>query len=199
MSHRRRAANISRAPRIGLTGSLASGKSTVLKAFQKAGWKVFSADQAVHDIYKEKDVEIERLRKACAKSPRAITQLEKKIHPLVRKRIHEFLKKNRAKPCIVEIPLLFEANEKARKSGAARAAYRFDSTIFVYAPQKDRLARAKRRGMKPKLFKSLDSRQLSPVTKAELADFVIHNRFGKKELKSQAKLLSRLLSSSESF
>ena len=37
--------------KLGLTGSIASGKSTLLKAFAALGVPVFSADDAVHQLY----------------------------------------------------------------------------------------------------------------------------------------------------
>ena len=38
--------------KLGLTGSIATGKSTVLKAFAELGVPVFSSDDAVHELYR---------------------------------------------------------------------------------------------------------------------------------------------------
>ena len=38
--------------RLGLTGSIASGKSTALKAFAELGVPVFSSDDVVHELYR---------------------------------------------------------------------------------------------------------------------------------------------------
>ena len=40
--------------KVGITGSIASGKTTVVKIFKKKKFKVFSADQEVRKIYKKK-------------------------------------------------------------------------------------------------------------------------------------------------
>ena len=168
-------------PRLGLTGSLASGKSTTLKFFKKEGWKVLSADEVVAEIYKNKGLTKEKLRKEFENSPAKLKKFEKWIHPQVGKQIKTWMKKQKA-PVIVEVPLLFEA----------RFDRYFDKTIFVYAPTKDREKRVMKRGMSRKLFLYLDAKQMSPAEKASRADFILHN-FSKKELKSQVKNLSRFL------
>ena len=168
--------------RVGIAGGLASGKSTVLAEFKKAGWATLSADEVVHRLYKKKDLKLSELRKAAQKSERAIRALERLIHPLVGKEIRKFLKE-RKKPCCVEIPLLFEGGwEKA-----------FDKTIFVYCPTLFRKQRALRRGMSEKLFTKLDNRQMKSSEKARRSDFVLQNREQKKLLRLQAKHLTKLL------
>ena len=44
--------------KIGLTGSIATGKSTVLKAFADLGVQVFSSDDAVHELYRGEAVPV---------------------------------------------------------------------------------------------------------------------------------------------
>ena len=65
---------------VGLTGSLASGKTTVLKFFQKQGWAVISADVAVSEIYKEKGLTKKKLREEYNTS-RKLRKLERWVHP----------------------------------------------------------------------------------------------------------------------
>ena len=167
--------------RVGLTGSLASGKSTVLKAFKKYGFKVLSADEMVAQIYEQKKITKEDVLKKFGKTPAGLKKLERWIHPLVRKQTLATMKKSK-KPMVVEVPLLFEA----------RFEKDFDVVVFVHAPFKDRLRRVLKRGMTEKLFRFLDSRQWSPFKKAQKSDYILQNST-KPFLKKQVKHLSKVL------
>jgi len=167
---------------VGIAGGLASGKSTVLEEFKRAGWATLSADEVVHRLYKMKDWKLNELRKKAQNSERAIRALERAIHPLVGREIRKFLKEKK-KPCCVEIPLLFEGGWQKV----------FDQIVFVYCPMALRKKRAMKRGMSDKLFMKLDARQLTDSAKAKRSDFVLQNRDQKKLLRLQAKHLSKLL------
>lgn len=114
--------------RIGLTGSIATGKSTVLRAFSELGVPVFSADQAVAELYDGEavapvealfpgvapDGHIDRnlLSQRLAADPAGFKRLEALVHPLVRARIARFMDEaeNAGAPmAVVEVPLLFES------------------------------------------------------------------------------------------
>jgi dephospho-CoA kinase len=114
--------------RIGITGSIASGKSTVLKAFADLGVPVFSADQAVAELYQGEAVgpvealfpgvttsgHIDKtlLSQRLAAEPNGFKRLEELVHPLVRARIARFLDEAEAAGhalAVVEVPLLFES------------------------------------------------------------------------------------------
>jgi len=114
--------------RIGLTGSIATGKSTVLKAFADLGVPVFSADQAVAELYageavaqvealfpgvaKNGAIDKPALSAALAADPSGFARLEAVVHPLVRARIAAFLDAAKAQGhalAVVEVPLLFES------------------------------------------------------------------------------------------
>lgn len=114
--------------RIGLTGSIATGKSTVLQAFADLGVPVFSADQAVADLYAGEAVgpiealfpgtapqgfvDKAALSKALTADPSGFPKLEAIVHPLVRARIAKFLDDAQAQGhalAVVEVPLLFES------------------------------------------------------------------------------------------
>ncbi len=170
---------------LGITGSLASGKSTVLEEFSRSGWRVLSADEVVHRLYASHNLKLDRLREEARQSEAAIRRLEKFIHPLVRKEIRKFMAKNAGRKAAVEIPLLFEA-------GWDRS---FDSCVFIFCPKHIRMKRAMKRGMKKKLFERLDSRQLSAFEKTKRADFVLQNRKDKKHLRAQARALIAFLGS----
>ena len=114
--------------RIGMTGSIATGKSTVLKAFDDLGVPVFSADQAVAELYQGEAVapvealfpgvstggQIDRslLSQRLAADPIGFKPLEAVVHPLVRARIGRFMdeaEQGGHPLTVVEVPLLFES------------------------------------------------------------------------------------------
>ena len=92
--------------KLGLTGSIASGKSTALKEFAALGVPTFSSDDAVHELYRGEAVpvvealfpgvshngEIDRaeLAKRVVEQPERLKDLEAAVHPLVRARIGKF-------------------------------------------------------------------------------------------------------------
>ncbi|MBD8066481.1 dephospho-CoA kinase [Devosia sp. PTR5] len=114
--------------KIGVTGSIATGKSTLLEAFKKHGIPTFSADAAVAELYAREAVApvealfpgvakagaIDRgeLARRLAAAPQDFASLEAVVHPLVRKRIARFLSESESAGAIaaaVEVPLLFES------------------------------------------------------------------------------------------
>ena len=113
--------------KLGLTGSIATGKSTVLKAFADLGIPTFSSDEAVHELYRGAAVapveaafpgvavggiiDRDKLSRQLIGHPARLQQLEAIVHPLVRARIRDFLSDAAVlgEPmAVVDIPLLFE-------------------------------------------------------------------------------------------
>ena len=113
---------------IGLTGSIATGKSTVLGAFADLGVPVFSADAAVAELYqgaavaaverlvggvvREGRIDRALLAERLRDDPALFEQLEAIVHPLVRNRIASFLAEQEAGGAliaVVEVPLLLES------------------------------------------------------------------------------------------
>ena len=127
--------------KIGITGSLSSGKSSVAKILSKNKNLLFSADKIVRDLYsnnkykknlkkkfriKRKNIKDE-IKKKLLNKEISLKELSKIIHPFVRKKMKEFHKKNKNKKIIFfEIPLLVES--KLMKF--------FDFIILVVAPKK---------------------------------------------------------------
>ena len=111
--------------KIGITGSLASGKTTASKILSSSRGPLFSADKAVKDLYKNKHFKSlvsrkfriknnsqlkKSLKKIVLKNKVNIKKLEKIIHPLVRKKMKSFTLKNKNKKYLFyEIPLLVES------------------------------------------------------------------------------------------
>ena len=95
--------------KIGITGSLASGKTTVSKILSSRKGPLFSADAVVKKLYSKKNFKnlisnkfkiknISNIKKIfkekILKNKSNIVKLEKVIHPLVRKEMKSFIKKN---------------------------------------------------------------------------------------------------------
>jgi dephospho-CoA kinase len=140
--------------RVGLTGGLASGKSTVAAMLAELGAAVFDADEIVRELYgpggagaaaaKElfgdrvlgADGRVDRLRVAeiVFSDPAARHALEARIHPLVRedrKRRFAEAEKRGARVAVAEASQLFESGTESD----------YDRVLLVVAPEAERLRR----------------------------------------------------------
>ena len=185
--------------KIGITGSLASGKTTVARIISSKKYPLFDADKSVKRIYQSntfKDKVYKKfklknisnikynLKKEIFKNSKSLLELEKIIHPLVRKEIKRFSSKNKKKHFLFfEIPLLIES--KLMKN--------YDKIIFVNSKKKLRLKRFLKRGKSKKIFKILDKRQLPPAKKIKFCDYVINNNGTLNKLKRQIKSIKNKL------
>ena len=176
--------------KIGITGSIASGKTTASKILSFKRGPLFSADQAVNKFYRNdtfrklliKKFNIEKksnlkatLKNKILKSKINIKKLEKIIHPMVRKEMKKFTSLHRKKNMIFyEIPLLIES--KLMKY--------FDIVIFIKAKRKLRLKRFKANGGEARLFNILNGKQLSDQKKSKFSNHVITNEKNFNILKS---------------
>lgn len=168
--------------KIGVTGSIATGKSTLLAAFAAQGLPVFSADAAVADIYAGPDAaEVDRLfpgvlrdgvvdrtllAQRLAADPGGFARLEALIHPLVRQRIAAFLKRAEADGAVaaaVEVPLLFETGHD----------YGFDAIAVTHVDEALQTERIMARpGMTVEKRQSLVARQLPQAEKMNRATYL---------------------------
>jgi dephospho-CoA kinase len=167
--------------KIGITGSIASGKSTASRILSKGRGKLFSADEVVKNLYNNsnfkkliiKKFSIEKnlnfkssLKDKILKNKNNIKKLENVIHPLVRKEMIKFTKKNKnQKTLFYEIPLLIES----------KLTKYFDIIFFIKTKKKIRLKRFKLKGGKEKLFNFLNNKQLSDTKKTKFCDHIIIN------------------------
>lgn len=179
--------------KIGITGSIASGKTTAARIFAGKRYPLFNADKEVKDLYNQKYFKSKILKKFKIQSTKnikskikkiiinnkvLIKDIEKIIHPLVRRKIKIFIKKNKKKKFIFfEIPLLIES--KLMKD--------YDVIIFINSKKKIRLKRYLKRGRDKKIFNLLDKRQLPPSKKIKFCDYVINNNNNLKKLKKTIK------------
>ena len=179
--------------KIGITGSLASGKSTVARLISSGKYPLYNADRAVRKIYQTNTFKAKVFKKFKLKNKKnikneikriisfdkkSLKDLEKIIHPLVRKEIIKFTKKNKRKKFLIfEIPLLIES--KLMKN--------YHKIIFVNSRKGLRLKRYLKRGNNTKIFNLLNKRQLSPAKKIKFCDYVINNNGSIKLLKKNIK------------
>jgi dephospho-CoA kinase len=170
---------------VGLTGSIATGKSFVARCFAKIGAAVFDADENVHqmltfggeavkpvreefpDVYKEGMIDRAELGKIVFKNPEKRKILEKIIHPLVDSRRKAFLQKakdEKIKVVVLEIPLLFETERDSL------CDYVVVTTVDSYTQEKRAL---ERNGMTREKFYAVNKLQMESGQKVKRASFVI--------------------------
>jgi dephospho-CoA kinase len=189
---------------VGLTGSIAAGKSEVAKLFSVAGIPVFDSDAEVHSLYAEEatkdslgkvfpdvivggEVDRQRLGQRVLNSPDDLQKLESFIHPLVRKRRERFIahwRKQGSPLVVLDIPLLFETGQEKE----------LDYVIAVSTTEDLQRKRAMARsGMTEEKLAGILARQMPDVKKRHRADFVIENSGSLEHLRIQVDALSRKL------
>jgi len=170
---------------LGLTGSIAMGKSTTAALFAEAGVPVWDADAAVHRAYGYGGAAVEpvaalvpaarapaglnreALRRAIAADPAMLTRIERIVHPIVGADRKAFLAEARAageRVVVLDIPLLFETGAEAH----------VDRIVVVScAPEEQRRRALAREGMTPDRFDAILARQMPDAEKRARADHVI--------------------------
>lgn len=168
---------------LGLTGSMATGKSTVLAMFADLGVPTYSADQAVHDIYagplpqnlaelvpsavENGAINRTRLSQYLSQHPEKLSALEAIVHPLVRQKSEEFLQNAQSthEPLVVlEIPLLFETANQ----------YPLNAIAVCWVDENTQRLRALGRpGMNVEKLTALLARQMPQGEKKKRANFLI--------------------------
>lgn len=191
--------------RIGLTGSIATGKTTALSAFADMGAPVFSSDEAVHELYRHEAVApIERLFPGVARSgeidreeltrrliehPDRLKEVEAIVHPLVRNQIAYFFKAadGRGEPlAVADIPLLFEGGFD----------YDLDAVVVTVVGEAMQRQRALQRpGMTVEKLDAILARQLPQEEKRRRATFVLDTSAPIEEIRDKVKSLVEHLQS----
>lgn len=184
---------------LGVTGGMASGKSTASSMLHCPGSLRFNADAAVHHLFHHHAPAIAKLaaifppahqngridRTALSHalkddaSGMGLQRLEAIIHPFVREMEHAMLRKaarNHLKWVVLDIPLLFE-------TGAEQLC---DAVIVTDVSPKLQRARALARpGMTEEKFTALTSRQLDRQSRLEKADFIVTSNLGKAHMRAE--------------
>ena len=180
--------------RIGILGDIGSGKTYVAKCF---GFPVFNADLEVAKIYRNNRKVFKKLKKelpnyfdsfpvkkkeiidAILSNKHNLKKIIKIVHYEVRKKMNDFLKKNKHKKLIVlDVPLLLENKINKKK----------DILIFVESKKSDILKRLKKRkNFNIKILNNFKKIQLSLVLKKKKSQFIIKNNFKKNSVKTRVK------------
>ena len=196
---------------IGLTGGVATGKSTVAKMFKQCGAIVIDADALARDVvqpgkpawreivrrfgtdilHADKRIDRQTLGQIVFQNRTKLRQLERIIHPRVareQQRLTRQAAKNDPNAVVIyDVPLLFEAGIDKR----------VDKTIVVTTDRETQIARLKKRNglARAGALRRIKS-QMPLVKKRRLADYVLE---GTRDPRSLAKCVRQLYSSFRSL
>jgi dephospho-CoA kinase len=186
---------------VGLTGSIAMGKSTVGAMFAAEGAPLFDSDAAVHALYAGPGaaaieaafpgvvvaggVDRDRLSQRVIGDREALARLEGIVHPLVETARREFLARAAAEGrrlAVVDVPLLFEA-------GADESV---DVILVVSAPEAVQKRRAlAREGMTLTRFEGIIARQIPDPEKRRRAHMIIDTNGAHEATRAQVRSFLR--------
>ena len=187
--------------RIALVGDIGSGKSFYSKLFR---YPVFNADLVVSNLY-QKDkflfgkikkkfpnkirdfpLKKEELFKIILQKQKNLNILGKIIHPIVRKKMKNFLKKNRKRKFVVlDVPLFLENKLNIKR----------DIIVFVEADKKRINQKLnKRKNINLKLINILRKNQLPIKSKKKKSTYIIKNNFVRNTAKKNVKMILKKIS-----
>lgn len=171
--------------RIGLTGGIGSGKSTVAKVFETLGIPVYYADDAAKKLmntdeelkasiirhfgeaaYSNNELDRKYLASIVFSNKEKLELLNSLTHPATIRDAEQWMNRQTTPYAIKEAALLFESG----------AAAHLDKVIGVYAPQPIRIKRVMERDNLPaeEILKRIN-RQIDEEMKMKLCDYVISN------------------------
>jgi dephospho-CoA kinase len=176
--------------KVGLTGGIASGKSTVAEAFAQLGATVLDADKVAREVVlpgqpawrklqqafgpefflPDGEVNRSKLRRLVFSNPEERGKLNAIVHPEVMKEINrrfeQLATSSQDAVVVVDVPLLLEAG----------VAHRFDRLIVVYVTENVQIKRLRERdGLSLEEARRALRTQMALNEKVEHADYVIYN------------------------
>jgi dephospho-CoA kinase len=189
--------------KVGILGSVGSGKSFVANIFKELGFNIFSADQVVSQIYKRNKninkkisnffklklyqgrINKNELRDTLKKNAKKFKYLNKIIHPIVRKKLMLFLSKyKKTRLVVLDIPLLIE-----------NKMFNFID-IFIFVKTKPTIFKIrikKRKNLDKQFLKLLEHQQVDEKIKKSYADFTVDNSTKDKVKLQVKKILDKIL------
>ena len=183
---------------IGILGDIGSGKSFIAKQFN---CPVFNADKEVNKIYKKnkscykklinklpkyiKSYPINKteITKAILANKNNIKKIVSIVHPLVRKKMNDFLKKNKEKKLVIlDVPLLIENNLYKKE----------DILIFIDSKKNQINSRLKKRkNYNRKIIENFRKLQRKLSHKKKLSTYIIKNDFKLLTIKKRVKFIKK--------
>jgi dephospho-CoA kinase len=191
---------------IGLTGGIATGKSTVERILENLGAKVIDADKVVHKLLSDENVKnqirqyfpdvfdnegnIDRKKLAGI----VFNDYEKKrvleniLHPKVNQEIDKWIetnkKENSDKVLFVSVPLMIETGSYKK----------YDKIVLVYAPRELQIKRLmENKGYSYEEALARINAQMDIEEKRKYADYIIENTSTIQELEEKVKQLYEIL------
>ena len=176
---------------IGITGSIACGKSTVSDYLIDKGYTIIDADKLGHvaltsddvkrklaekfgdEILENNEISREKLGKLVFGNDDNLKILNSIIHPKIKELILKLQEEHKDEDLVfLDIALLYEAN----------FVDLVEKVVVVYVDEDVQLERLMMRNSLPKeeAIKRIES-QMSPTEKASLGDFVINNSYSKED------------------
>jgi len=183
---------------IGILGDIGSGKSLLAKQFN---YPVFNADNEVSEIYRKnkscyyklranlpkyiKSFPVDKIEigKAILANKYNLKKIVNIVHPLVRKKMNIFLKKNiKRKMVILDIPLLIENNLNKKN----------DILIFIESRKSQIESRLKKRkNYNKKIIANLRKLQKTLSYKKKISTYIIKNDFKLLTIKKKVKFIKK--------
>ena len=178
--------------KIGITGTIASGKTSVSILLKKRGFPVFNADQyakmSLHNgnecfdklvdllgediIGEDGDIDAKKMAQKIFTNEEYRLQVNSIVHPFVKKGMLRFMERNNG-IVFCEVPLLYEAKWEDC----------FDSILVVTCDRQVAIERLMRdRDYSEEEANARYDSQIASLKQVELADYVIHNDGDLKEL-----------------
>lgn len=173
--------------KIGITGGIGSGKSTICKIFQQLNVSIYDADTWAKFLMTNDEKLILQLKKTFGSeiydskkklnrallaqkvfnNPIALAKLNALVHPALALHFEEWISNKKSEKYILkEAALLFETN----------AHKKLDQIITVFAPKEIRIERVKKRNqMSRKAILARMEKQMPETEKIQKADFVLYN------------------------
>jgi dephospho-CoA kinase len=172
--------------KVGLTGGIGAGKSTVADLFSKRGAVVIRSDELARQVIEpqtpgfkqvtsrfgneivndEGNIDRAKLAQVVFNDDVALKDLENIVHPLVRGRTNQLMSEQTSETIIVnEIPLLLEKKMESL----------FDFLVIVISSEKNRLERLSQKGVLEEQAKARMAKQVNDQDRKAAADFLIVN------------------------
>lgn len=186
--------------RVGLTGGIGSGKSTIARLFADKGIPVIDADVITRQLVEPGEAALKeisellgkefisedghldraRLREVIFENEATRKRLEAILHPRVAKAIADEVSSVTSTYCIIVIPLLFEADQQ----------HLVDRVLVIDAPEELQINRVLARDhVDAEKVRQIMASQLDRNSRLTRADDVIVNEGDESELKEQVSLL----------